>query len=408
MKIIASLIIFSLLSLNTYSDRSAPPRELVQKKVDQYISTPFKVAPEADNGLLVTNFGYKVDMACLDQWGMDFLQLVKGTLDEGLRCLEKLDRKSSSEGSGARQNAFDLLNLLSQNRISLICSQREYDWVAAQAHASVTSKFSIEKPSTAHPFISLRPLVKSATSEQVQKIRKTIFHEQFHNLGFTHSKSIEYPYTCADCCFNKASTNKEQEIKKLACKICTGNYQSVADAEYIEDYLFYAKKYFRFRQATRAAVNSIKNNPKTLLSLSILAWATSDVFNPIGRALATIIEKESVPLSEKIKINLERARYFNVKFGAKSGALISQSYYHLYYKTDALSSIKILKENKEALRSEINLLKKGKKSKFIGERIEQHLNDLIYDMWINKYGDEEGKMGISKKAYELKKFFKLK
>ena len=207
---------------------------------------------------------------------------------------KKYSKKSTIPG--VLRNTQDLRNLLDKNNISIVCSEKEYDWERTLAHASVSSENKILDPPTKHPFISISPnasnRVASLNKEENYKLKKTIFHEQLHNLGYRHGGDIEYSYACEDCCFS----NDEKE-KTTACKICTGDYTNSTDIRYIEDLFAYSKvKYSNtvFKIGIKAAISYLKENPKNIEGISLLASALSaDYFNPIGSQLAaTVIKKK--------------------------------------------------------------------------------------------------------------------
>ncbi|MBL6992094.1 MAG: hypothetical protein ISR65_20085 [Bacteriovoracaceae bacterium] len=379
-------------------------RVLTQHKLNRFISDSLQATAAANKGFLQTNFGYKIDMKCLDQWGMDFPKTVKDTMGQGLQCFMDLDKKLGEKSivSGALRNSRDLLNLLSKNNVTLVCSEQDYDWDGTAGHASTGPGHPIEKPPANHPYVSLNPKgpesKQAPNEEESLELKKTIFHEQLHNLGFRHNHSIEYPYACEDCCF-KDSNSDNEAVEKASCKICTGNYSNETDLKYIEDFVAYTKASYRSSRGTSAVVRYMKENPNDLYSLSMLAWSTSGVFSSVGTQLAKIIEKETSPLPENVKANLEKARYYNTSKGEKSGEVIAQVYYSLYYLKDPDKAVKLLEDNKEKMKAEIEKLQAKDDDQYIGNELSQHLDNLVYDLWVNKYGDEEEKTGSSRRAY---------
>ena len=379
-----------------------------QQNLDKFINQNLRLTAAVNNGYLQTDFGYNIDIECLDKWGMNFPKIVKESLDEGLECLMNLDKRHESENivSGALINSHKILTLLTQKKVTLVCSEQDYNWNGVAGHASSGPIDTIVKGRISHPYISLNPKGPNnkqlPTGDENLQIKRTVFHEQLHNLGYKHYDSIEYPYACGDCCFKRSTNNKK--IERTSCKICLGDYKNETDLKYIEDLVAYAKASFNDQLGTSAVIRYMKENPKDIYSLSILAWSSSGVFSSVGVKLAKIIEKEISPIPESSKANLVKARYFRTKKGEESGEIIAQVYYNLYYIKDPSKAVKLLEDNKKKIREEIKSLLSSETEKYIGMELKQHLDDILYDLWVNQYGDEDSSVGSADRAYDVYTF----
>ena len=137
-----------------------------------------------------------------------------------------------------------------------------------------------------------------------------------------------------------------------------------------------------------------------------LSYATSGAFSPIGAELASIIIKEREGINEQNQDFLITASIASYTQAANSSKAIAQVYYELYNNNNAKEAINILKKNKALILKELSDLKRKKdNSPRIAKNIFYSLDRIIYDLWINEYGDKPGESIISDQAYELSNFF---
>ena len=77
---------------------------------------------------------------------------------------------------------------------------------------------------------------KNLSGKQILDLKRTLFHEQLHNLGHTHNESVEFMYACEKCCFEGFWTDMLRNIHldkdRIECKICRGDYLSNNDPEF--------------------------------------------------------------------------------------------------------------------------------------------------------------------------------
>jgi hypothetical protein len=82
------------------------------------------------------------------------------------------------------------------------------------------------------------------------ELKRTIFHENLHNLGYRHGDGIEFPYTCEASCFPyKDKENDSQSESLLACKICNGDYPSEESIDYLNDFVEYSDLSYKRSQS---------------------------------------------------------------------------------------------------------------------------------------------------------------
>ncbi len=383
----------------------------LQKQLDVFAEESLKMSAASTKGFLLTNFGYSIDLACIKQWGVGFPWLVKNTINEGLQCIIDLDKKKGNKYtiSGALKNSHELLILLENENVKLVCSEKEYEWEGTLGHASTTSKDKLTNPPAKmtnpieHPFISLLPRDGKSKALELEKdqLKNTIFHEQLHNLGFKHEDSIEYPYACSDCCFGNDIYNPAGKYNTVACKICLGEYKNETDINYLHDILKYANKnsYF-YPHAKATAIKSLKESPKDLYILSLFVKMGN--YDVVSTELAQLIQRNHKNLSSKIQNNInEAAKVPNVR-GRFSGKIISEVYYQLYFNHDADAAVKLLEDNKDQIRNEILTIKNNNDSfSFVAKNLSSHLDKIIYDLWVNKYGNKDGENNTFMRAYRL-------
>ena len=373
--------------------------------------TVLKAVAKNQKGLLPTNLGYKVDVECYNKWGDDFNKIVKDVAVGGLKCLMDLDKKGreGTKTTGALRNAFDLTKLMKNDGISLVCSEDDYKWDGILAHASTDATETMKVKNIKHPFVSLNPKHPknevSNRQKEIVDLKDTIFHETLHNLGFRHNEDVEFSYTCGLCCFG--SGEDDPKAKEQACKICTGNYKNVTDVNYVKDMIEFSQLTYDAPRGAAAAVKYLKEN-KNSTGMAMLAYSTSSVFNPVGGELSKLVSARVKDLTVTDLIYLERAgpdkvdpEFAPVKISARA---LSGSLYELYYNKSGTNALDMLERNKATIKQELTKMKNAPgNSVYIHDSMKKVLDDMIYDVWINKY--PAGDKAASDRAYALYEFF---
>ncbi|MCK5882372.1 MAG: hypothetical protein KAG61_01685 [Bacteriovoracaceae bacterium] len=195
------------------------------------------------NGQFFSKSKILVDIKCAGKYGeKDFVKTIDNSIEQGIRCLNKLGT-SRSRDHGAKIRKYKTRR---NNPLKITCSDESTNWSTLQANAFASvaegdtlkaSKNQILK----HPYISLDPTQN--WSLDLQKLKKTFFHEIMHTLGYKHGRDVEYSFACADCCISPEkgeavyySASKSYEDRRVkACKICKGDYSGISDRQYIED-----------------------------------------------------------------------------------------------------------------------------------------------------------------------------
>jgi hypothetical protein len=215
---------------------------------DQVLQVVGKVT---DNQYVENKLGYKIDKACIDNFGQaDFSNIVTQSMTKGLACLEDLAKKNTRADpkgpNGALNNYEGLNRLLKQKKVTIVCSEKDYAWDGTAGHASSHPADKLKELGVEHPYISISPndpkIKGKPTGSEVTYLTETIFHEQLHNLGILHGKDVEYPYACETCCIS--SKEVYEGTKAAACKICSGQYDvsKGTSKQYLVDLLDWDKK----------------------------------------------------------------------------------------------------------------------------------------------------------------------
>lgn len=366
-----------------------------------------------NQGFIPTGFGYQIDGACLRNWGADFALHVRDSMKTGLQCLADLHLKYGSQRimTGSLRNAFELTRLLESDQVKILCSEEEYHWDGTAGHASTVPGQSLNELGVAHPYISLNPHdpqsgQHSGTSEELAELKKTLFHEQLHNLGYRHGHDVEYPYACEDCCF---ADGEDEEVKEAACRVCAGNYQNEVDPKYVRDFIFYTQKSYRNFRGVEAALHFLKENPNSTQGLSLMALASADIFNPIGPHLAQKILDRNLSLSaQELSDTLRALEYKDIshfKTLKKSSEGLSEAMLALYYERDAPKALEVLHAHKEAIAKELYDAQESSSSvTYSARETAKILDEIISDIWLN-YFPAGTRSTDSEKAYELFNYF---
>ncbi len=366
-----------------------------------------------NQGFVPTGFGYQIDGACLRNWGADFVVHVRDSMKTGLQCLADLHSSHGSQRvmTGALRNAFELTRLLESDQVKIVCSEQEYHWEGTAGHASTVPGQSLRELNVTHPYISLNPHdpqsgQRQGTSEELTELKKTLFHEQLHNLGYRHGHDVEYPYACEDCCF---ADGDNEEAKVAACRICAGNYQNEVDPEYVRDFIFYTQKSYRNSRGVEAALQFLKENPKSTQGLSLMALASADIFNPVGPLLAQKTLDRNLPLSaQELSDTLRALEYKDVshfKSLKQSSESLSEAMIALYYEHDAPRALEVIYAHKESIARELyNAVESSSSVNYSAREASKILDEIISDIWLN-YFPAGSRNSDSEKAYELFNYF---
>lgn len=384
----------------------------VADEVERLINGGMSIAEQIPNGFIATGIGLKIDNECLKKWGSSFKETVKESVNEGMQCLDKLAKDSTGpQLSGAQRNAFGLNQLFKDDKVSLVCSDKEYDWSSTSAYASTSSDQKIKGKDISHPYLVLNPNYPEKgmekRAEETKEIKSTIFHEMLHNLGYRHAESIEFSYGCETCCFGEGES---KEAKATACKICTGNYTNEFDSNYLKDFVAFGKENSKEDFALATVLRFSKTQAKNLDSATLMAEASGGVFNPVGPELAKLIlSGHSAQLKPEELDRLTSAKTYEdmeeFKISKRTNEVLAKSFYELYFNHNAAKTVAILKQNKDMIKREIATLeKKGENHKWIAEELQKSIDKVIFEMWVNEFPNKNS----SNEAYDLHKFFEKK
>lgn len=235
----------------SYSQLKSFVRSLVSRE-DEYIS--------------IKN-GFRIQNECVVKFGRERIEnIVTKAIEKGQSCLLQLGSPASI------RNAHLMESLLKnqENPPKLICDEIDYDgWSRAAAHGSrSSSQFN-------HPYISLNP---NSAEQSDEVLEETIFHEFFHNCGYSHGSDIEFAYACEECCF-------KVKLSEMACKVCRGKYTSSTDTIYLRDLSLWASQAVNSRALEKRFVSiaseGSQKNPK-----AVYLAARATMGRPLGVALA--------------------------------------------------------------------------------------------------------------------------
>ena len=398
--------------LRDQKDRVSCIQDL-KDEVDSFVRDGISAVASTNKGFIPTNFGYSIDQACVKKWGPNFPSLLKSTIQKGLQCMTRIHSQFSGPNtlSGALRNSKGLIDLANETPVSIVCSEETgYDWDGTAGHASTEIKDIIETPPVKHPFISINPfhpVDKPVTKDVLQTLKGTILHENLHNLGYLHGDKIEFPQACDSCCFPPDDDNENAKNKKeIGCKICNGDYPSEDSLSYLKDYVDFSDLSYDFEVAYLTLKKSLKENPNDIERLILFARTQKGFYNPIGKALADIIQSER-ELTSTQKKGLDNAREFSPEKGKKSAKVIAQVMYDIYANQDAKLAIQNLIQNKHLIKSEMDRLNRSSDitENAIGESIRDSLDGLVIEVWLNEYGN--GAKDLSVECHELDIFFEL-
>ncbi|MFP5385034.1 MAG: hypothetical protein ACLGHN_03085 [Bacteriovoracia bacterium] len=350
---------------------------------------------------VLTKWGHQIHKSCLEgDDGGWFLLQTERAISEGLSCLDGL---SKNGGRGAGRNLTLLNSLLSRKNVQIICNEPGYDWgEGTVAHA--TSSGKDDKAFLKHPGISMNPRIltdyKSNGPNGITEFKKTIFHEQLHNLGYLHNHDIEYPYACETCCFPE---NENSAVTEAACKVCSGNYAGNTDIAYIRDITSFGALRYNSSHAVSATLAHIKENPDSIEGMGYLALNLSGIFDPVGGQLAEKVMLDAKNLTSEQRALLDKAKKYNdselFKNYQSSSKIVADAYYEAYKSGDPLNALKQVSAQLDTLKTQFNRTSMSQANEqYVRDGVRDHLKKLIYDIWLYDYS---GKITDAKTKEEL-------
>lgn len=367
----------SLIKIEADDERS-------EKIFDLFEEDLFKYEEE----MFVTGFNFNIENACFEKLGSNFLYRVQETLVEGFQCLSELSYPKISTTMhnirGSLINTFNLLKLLKNHKVSLICSENNFNPStlakgSLDKYTFLSSKFFMVQ----HPLISLNLTSTDMIIESVKNdqnfLKNTLFHELMHNLGHDHFESIEYAYTCSTCCFSL----QENREKELACKICRGDYRNHYDLRYLKDFLEYAQERGSgMEERARWEIKEYnKLNPTDPSGYILMANSYSNEFNPVGYYMGLRIKEFQRKLTGEQRIELMKTKKFHStdehRASALPALLIANILVEFYYYHNEGKAVLTLNKNKNFIKKSMAKIKnKNSKHKAIEEKMNQILNKL--------------------------------
>ncbi len=374
-----------------------------------------------------TSFGYDIQKACLERWGKGFSGVLKDAMNTGFQCLKKLSEANKKNGikpDGAGTNLTNLNFLLEKKRVTIACNQKDYkSWDGTAAHASVSDADKIASLGINHPYMSINPghpkKAGAGTKEEVAELKKTLFHEQLHNLGIKHGEGIEISYTCETCCFDidtegKSASDIEaaKKQKEVSCKICGGGYSGASDKNYITDYMEWGKLAYETDRVSNT-INSVqKEFPKNRFAVLAFTELNSGFYNPVSFKMAQIFKKRFQNLSEEEKEKLEKLES-NENEQIKKTPLIdvlsttvANAHFVLLFDHESKKAFEELKASKKQIQDIIKKEKtvKTDEERWMYEDIRKNYTRLLENIWLTKHPK---KMPESHEAYLLLDELKL-
>ena len=366
-----------------------------------------------------TSFGYDVQKACLERWGKGFTGLLKEAMNTGFQCLKKLsdgNKKNAVKPDGAGTNLTNLNFLLEKKRVTVACNQKDYKgWEGTAAHASISDADKIESLGIKHPYMSINPShpkkAGAATKEEAAELKKTLFHEQLHNLGIKHGEGIEISYTCETCCFEidtegKSASDIEaaKKQKEVSCKICSGGYAGVSDKKYIEDFMEWGKLAYETDRVSNT-INSVqKEFPKNRFALLAFTELNSGFYNPVATKMVQIFKKRFPNLSVEEKEKIEKLDANENEQIKKTplidvvSSTVANAHIILLFDHESKKAFEELKASKKHIQEVMKREKTAKtdEERWMYEDIRKNYTRLLENIWLTKHPK---KMPESHEAY---------
>ncbi len=339
----------------------------------------------------LTDSGFRVEKSCFMENSKEwFLKNLENSIQEGLGCLEKL--KNEKDGNGALKNFSLLKNILAPPpSVQILCNESsdEYNWSKAVAHGTAGPVASTSR--LQHPGISIDPEYlkeKKTQGERGEKdLKKTLFHELFHNIGYKHFHDVEYAYACESCCI--PSEDDTDEVRSVSCKICKKSYTDASDLEYIKDISDFSHLVSKKDIALKTSIKYLKENPGNLDGLSFLAMNLSDVFSPVGIELSKLITSEKENLTEDQKNRLLTAREYEDQIFLKpfeeTSKIIATAYYYTYANQDPKTGLELILKEEKKIKEALKSQHLNQYDKFIKRHLHENLMNIINEVFVNHY-----------------------
>jgi hypothetical protein len=164
-----------------------PPTSTVNKCVDGQYQYDF-------SNIIFKNIRYKKEC---DKPEAQFVRAgFQDAMTEGLECLRKLNTPATKD------HIWNIIDSLSQKENPLIVS------CPSKLEGSITTMAYVYMNTIGY---NMNMSVITG-NDKVASVKKSIFHEYFHVIGYDHYSGKEYAYACSECCYGN---------NKNACKVCT-------------------------------------------------------------------------------------------------------------------------------------------------------------------------------------------
>jgi len=359
-------------------------------KTQKFTEEIIHLVKEIDEYTL-TDSGFRVEKSCFMENSKEwFLKNLENSIQEGLGCLEKL--KNEKDGNGALKNFSLLKNILAPPpSVQILCNESsdEYNWSQAVAHGTTGPVASTSR--LQHPGISIDPEYLKEKKTQGERgeidLKKTLFHELFHNIGYKHSDDVEYAYACESCCI--PSEDDTDEVRSVSCNICRKSYTDDSDLEYIKDISDFSHLVSKKDIALKTSIKYLKENPGNLDGLSFLAMNLSDVFSPVGIELSKLISSEKENLTEDQKNRLLTAREYEdqnfLKPFVETSKIIATAYYYTYANQDPKTGLELILKEEKKIKEALKSQHLNEYDKFIKRHLHENLMNIIYEVFVNHY-----------------------
>ena len=375
--------------------------------------------------MLIFIFARKVQAGASDtQLGnkikKEFPNILKISINKGMQCLAGLAEKNASANAtpnGAKTNLDNLKYLQQSKGVTIVCDEdREGGWTGVAGHASTNPTETMENGTVKFPFISLNPndpkIKLNATPDETNELMGTIFHEQLHNLGFSHGSGVEFPYTCEVCCVANSTPN----LKDASCKVCAGAYQGADDKVYVNDMITFMRSGGQSDLSLKAAINYLKEAPNDREGIFALANASTDTFSPMGMQMSLLLKNKFKDLKKEEKSHLDEAES-NFKYGSKDlvdptivkiSKLIAQGYITHYYDHNTKNALDEIEKNKALVaalvknRNEAKI--KGSNKMYMYDNLKTQYEAILVDIWLHGFPKNNPD---SKRAFRILNDLKL-
>lgn len=229
---------------------------------------------------LETNTGIQIEKKCIEDFGLEFPNLLTNSITEGLACLDRI------KGEGSDFNQISMIGLLQQieKPLKLKCEKNE-------KLQKISAEATLFPSDENYPQIKLK---KGYESVPAQKLKEILFHELIHTNGYAHQADIEYMYACQDCC-------RDQNEKKASCQICKKHYASTTDSEYQDDVIQWIKEAKGSGASLMAFVSSMTMR-KEKLTIEVEQLIQGMKLNPAFDRIVNFVDHQASNNQTKVGI----------------------------------------------------------------------------------------------------------